>query len=214
MRKAGRLRHLASATLVVLALGLAACGSGGPNAGTDPTTTPTVTEEQPATTVTETRSTSPAPPAAGTIPFITEPPTDTATTAAEGSGCAPPSATSLPDGKWFGLAAAVDPPSGTIDLDLACLFFFDAANVAATEDGASEVPVPNDYWFRNKSPNLYTLRAVPDVAVGLVPDSFSDGKNLVPVGNGLAAAVPALGRSVWIQVVDGWVVAIQQQYFP
>jgi len=99
-------------------------------------------------------------------------------------------------------------------MSLACLYLLDAADAAAIEDGFSDIHAPDGYWIRNHNPATYTLGVVPDVAVGLVPAAFSNGNNLVPAGNGLAAAVPVQGRPVWVRVVDGWVVAIQQQYFP
>ncbi len=192
--------------LLTAALALVGCGSGGTDEGADTTTA----QEFPDTTAVDTgtvleSTTSAAPPPAGTIPFYTEPASGISAGDAEGSGCAPPSMTSLPDGVWFGMAVEIDPDADIIGLDLACLRFATSVDGQPTEDG---------YWVRNESPNVYRLRAVPDVAVGLVPYTFRDGQNLVPAGNGLAAALPALDRGVWVQVVDGWVVAIQQQYFP
>jgi hypothetical protein len=207
MRKVPWRRDLTGALLLTAALALVGCGSGRTDEGADGTGT-SVVQELPDTTVVGTApesTTSAAPPPAGTIPFYTEPASGISTGDAEGSGCAPPSMTSLPDGIWFGIAVEIDPDADTIGLDLACLRFATSVDGRPTEDG---------YWVRNESPNVYLLRTVPDVAVGLVPESFRDGQSLVPAGDGLDAALPAIDRGVWVQVVDGWVVAIQQQYFP
>ena len=204
-------RWSAVATAAILAMTITACGgSGSDDAGTaDTTTTVAVAAPGPST------STTAAPPPAGTIPFIVIPPTSSDGVSPEGSGCTPPSATQLADGRWFGVLTEVDPAAGTIGLDLACLFFFDAANAAATADGAAEVPVPNDYWIRNQSPNVYTVPVVDDVAVGIVTTGSVGGVGFEPTKTGVAAAAPLIERyGVWMDVVDGWVVAIQQQYFP
>jgi hypothetical protein len=107
----------------------------------------------------------------------------------------------------------VDPGATSLELDLECLYFA-AADAAADAAGATEIPVPDDVWIGNESSNVYRLRLVPEVAVGVVPASFSDGENLVPGGSGADAVAPLVGRAVWVQVRDGWVVAVQQQYFP
>ena len=133
----------------------------------------------------------------------------------DGSGCSPPSSTSLPDGIWFGTLKAVDTSAGTVGLDLACWFGGDAANKAAAADGSSEIPVPNDYYIRDKVHTIYTLHASPKVKV-------LELKNLPDWGaptTGIAGAAKLLGdfpdrALVWVQVTDGWVVVVQQQYVP
>ncbi len=164
-----------------------------------------------------TTATSSVPPPAGTAPFVTFPPASTDGVSPEGSGCSPSSANELPDGIWFGVLTSVDPSAGTVGLDLACLFFGQAANAAAAADGFTEIPVPNDYWIRNASTNVYTLPVVPDVAVvTLVEDRPAE---FAPPETGLDAVArvetsPLLRPDWWIEVRDGWVVAMQQQYFP
>ena len=197
---------LASAAVALLVL--AGCGHDTPRASDDLSPTPTATVAEPAST------TSAPVPAAGAIPFITSPSGDTVTTGPEGSGCSPSSAIELPDGLWFGWVRSVDPVGSTMGLDLACLYFGDAANAAAAAAGVTEIPVPDGTWIGDVSKNVYTLRLVPDVTVGVVPESFSNGENLVPGGSGAAALTPTLGRGVWVEVTDGWVVAVQQQYLP
>lgn len=211
METAQSRRWLAVAIAAMLAIAVAACGGGGSDDVGIANTPTTVAAAAPGPST----STTFAPPPAGTIPFISIPPTTGDGVSPEGSGCTPPSATRLADGRWFGVLTEVDPVAGTIGLDLACLFFFDAANAAATADGAAEVPVPNDYWIRNQSPNVYTVPVIDDVAVGIVTTELVGGVTFEPTKTGVAAAAPLIDRyGVWIDVVDGWVVAIQQQYFP
>lgn len=153
-------------------------------------------------------------PAAGTAPFVEiNASSGTDGVSPEGSGCAPGTLDALPDGQWFGTLAFVDPAAGTLDLDLACLFFNAAANAAATADGASEVPVPDDVYVRNENPAVHTEPVVPDVAVAFL-ENGGGSATFEPTVSGLEAAAPIAGRAVWIHVVGGWVVAIQQQYFP
>ena len=108
---------------------------------------------------------------------------------------------------------AVDPAAGTIGFDLACIFVGDAANAAARSTGP-RFRWRNDHWIRNKSPQVYTLHAVPDVPVAVLGANGS-AVNYYPTQKGLAAATPLVnGPWVWIEVTNGWVVAIQQQYLP
>ena len=198
----------------------AACSSGGTHpqtASTKTTVTTGTTSSEPATTSSHPASTTTLgpPPAPGSIPFMpfagTSPPDGVSP---QGSGCTPQSRTTLPEGKWFGMLKAVDPAAGTIGFDLACIFVGDAANAAARADGATVVPVPNDHWIRNQSPLVYTLHAVPDVAVGVLGANGS-AVEYHPTQQGLAAATPLVNGSwVWIEVTSGWVTAIQQQYIP
>ena len=194
------------AALLVVSCGSSASSSSG--------TTPAPTASQPGTPAASSTATA-TPPPAGTIPFVTFPPTSTDGGSPAGSGCTPASATVLPDGTWFGTVSGIDPAAGTLGLDLACLYYGDAANAAASADGVREIPVPNDYYIRNESSNVYILRAVPDVAVGRLADQGGSADAFEPTRSGLAAAVDLPGRpAVWVEVVDGWVVAIQQQYLP
>jgi hypothetical protein len=135
----------------------------------------------------------------------------------DGSGCSPPSTSTLPEGTWFGVLTGVDPAAVTVSFDLACLFTGDAANAAATEDGFSEIPVPNDYWIRNANPLGYTLPAVPDVAVvTLAGPGYSEPAATQTGLDGVDwhGTEPGTFWRGWIVVDDGWVTVVQQQFFP
>ena len=62
---------------------------------------------------------------------------------------------------------------------------------------------------------MYTLRALPDVAVGVLGANNS-AVQYYPTKTGIAAARTLVESQdwVWAQVNHGWVVAIQQQYVP
>lgn len=135
---------------------------------------------------------------------------------ASGSGCSPGEG-GLPGGIWFGTVHATAPTS--IDFDLACFFFGDAANVAAAEDGETEIPVPNDYYIRNDNPALRTLVVDAAAVVHRIPSEPSAG--LEPIGWSEWPAersgyVPCPGESclVWLYVNDGLVTEVVQKYTP
>jgi hypothetical protein len=218
-----RLQALLSAAIVLAVVG--ACSSSNkPHAnaipatsstssGTTLTSPSTVTSTSIASATTTTAIS--ALPAPGSIPFIRfagNSPPDGVSPA--GSGCTPPSMTTLPDGQWFGLLKTVDSHAGTIGLDLACIYGGTAANNAAKAAGLP-VPVPNDHYISNKSANVYTLRAIPDVAVGILGANNS-AVQYYPTKTGIGAATPLVRSQdwMWVQRNAGWVVAIQQQYIP
>ena len=187
----------------------AACSGGGSSSstGTTPSTT-TTTASPPASTTTTTAAipTSPI-----TIPSKND------GVSADGSGCAPPPGDTLPDGIWFGDLKSVDVSGSTLSLDLNCFFTGNAANHAASQDGSTDVPVPNDYYIRNKVKKVYVLPAVANVAVFKL--SQMGGGPLVNAGNGPAAAAAMLAEFNnswigWLQTSGGKVIVVQQQFVP
>jgi hypothetical protein len=194
--------------LSLLALGVAACGSSTDNSASS-TSAPTTTTTAAVTSTTTTASAVPTSPI--TIP------TKNDGVSADGSGCAPPHGDTLPDGIWFGDLKAVDVAGATVSLDLNCFFTGDAANRAAMQDGQTDIPVPNDYYIRNKVKKIYVVPTVADVAVFKL--SQMGGGPLVKAGNGLPAAASMLAEFNnhwigWLQVSGGKVIAIQQQFVP
>jgi len=205
----------AGALGLFLVLTAGACSSGSkddasPSAAAEKSA---VAPETTSTTVARTTTTTLGPPPPpGSIPFVVIEPASPDGTSASGSGCAPQSPT-LPDGQWFGRLKAIDTTAGTIGFDLECFFVGDAANAAATADGQTEVPVPDDVYIRNESETVRTEHAVADVAVGVL-GSGGASTDYEPGLSGLSSAGALVDRGVWLEVHDGWVVAIQQQFFP
>ena len=134
--------------------------------------------------------------------------------AGPGEGQVPPDA--LPDGRHFGRVEAVDLAAqpATLGFDLAEFLTGDEALKALVEDGFSEDDYANDYCVRNRSPRLRTLPVADDVAVEEVdwPDGTSPRPSDLPT---LAARINARGDeqpSFWLEVRDGRVLAIEEQY--
>ncbi len=197
------------AIVVVLALaGVAsACSSNGSKSGSTSTT------GAPTTTVAG-ASTTAAPPIPPTTPISI--PKSSDGTSPDGSGCTPPSEAKLPDGIWFGVLKSVAPATNTVGLDLACWYTGSAAQAAA----GSPSPVPNDYYVKNQSSNVYQIQAVTNVAV--VPlATAANGEftgSLGPTKTGVAAAQTILDsqtpKYVWIEITRGVATVIQAQFTP
>lgn len=129
------------------------------------------------------------------------------------SGCQPASTDSLDDGRWYGLVSDVGPDQ--LAFDLACWFVGTAAADAAAEDG-EESPPPNDYYVRNDSDLLRTLTVAPGTTVRWLPEVGDPSSEETVDYATWATAQP--GRDpvpgVWLDVEDGQVVDIQEQYVP
>lgn len=137
-------------------------------------------------------------------------PVDVSSLASE-SGCAPGSE-SLPDGRWFGYVT--EAAETELIFDLACWFNGGGAIEAALVDGA-EVPPPNDYYIRNESTDVRTIEVAPNVSVRWLPDD--DITNLTPVD--YQAWIDARPDrpwlpGVWLDIADGTVSSIEEQYQP
>ncbi|MGH8944525.1 MAG: hypothetical protein ACRDVL_00045 [Acidimicrobiia bacterium] len=186
-------------TALAVSLLLVACGQLA-TPSTDPvptsTTAPGTTEPSPTTT------TLPSTTATGT-PVLDE---------AEGSGCTPGQG-ELGDGRWFGFVLATT--SGTVEFDLACWFTGDAAVRAAAEDG-EESPPPNDYYVRNVNETARTLDVAADATVIWYPqvgDPTSESTTTYQDWlRGIEEREIMLG--VWLDVDDGAVVSIHEQWVP
>ncbi len=137
-------------------------------------------------------------------------PVDVSSLASE-SGCTPGTST-LPDGRWFGYVTAA--AQNELMFDLACWFSGGGAIEASLVDGA-EVPPPNDYYIRNDSTDTRAIEVAPDVSVRWLPDD--DITNLTPVD--YQAWIDARPDrfwlpGVWLDIEDGAVVSIEEQYQP
>lgn len=132
---------------------------------------------------------------------------------ASGSGCTPGSA-ELPEGRWFGFVT--DTEASRIVFDLACWFSGSAAIDAAAEDG-EESPPPNDYYIRNANDQLRTIpvSAVAEVTwLGNVGDPAS--AETIPYRQWieLRAGRGEYQPGVWIEIDDGAVETVEEQYVP
>jgi hypothetical protein len=207
-----RVRRILIPTALISVVALVGCGGGSDDAESTTSTAAVATTTTVATAATTTTITPVVPTAPFTIPV------PTGGVSANGSGCAPPPGDTLPDGIWFGNLQSVDVGASTVSLDLNCFFSGDAANHAAAEDGETEIPVPDDYYIRNKVKKIYVLPTVANVAVFQLPDNGGN-PNPTPAGNGPAAVATMLTQFHnfwigWLQISGGKVVAVQQQFVP
>ena len=208
------MRRLLVGAAVLSVVALAGCGGGSDSASSSTTTAAPATTTTVATPATPTTTITPVVP---TAPFTIPVPTDGVS--ANGTGCAPPPGDTLPDGIWFGNLQSVDVGASTVSLDLNCFFSGDAANHAAAADGETEIPVPDDYYIRNKVKKIYVLPTVRKRR-GVHPSRINGGNpNPTAAGNGPAAVASMLSQFNnswigWLQISGGKVVAVQQQFVP
>lgn len=134
-----------------------------------------------------------------------------------GVASANPSET-LSDGRHPAYLTAVDAKSGKVTLDLVQFFTGTAATQAATEDGAAEVPPPNDYWVRNGNSLLRTLTLTYDATITvntLAAEETGNSRKDVTITLAKLASYPSLAnRLFWITVSGGAITALTEQYLP
>ncbi len=118
---------------------------------------------------------------------------------------------------WFG--NVVDRSAGSVEFDLACFYFLDAAIAACSEDGE---PVENDWCATNENPTLRTVTIDPNVPVHTVVPGAS-GLELTPLP--FAEWLPEEREDtfqvchpesclVWLYVNGGEVTEMVEQYTP
>jgi hypothetical protein len=195
--------------VAVLALALIAACSG-PTAVE--TTTSTLAPVSTSTTAASTSTTATSPLTTSTSTPATSPPTTAPDDGASGSGCTPGDAVTLPEGEWFGLVVSTSPTG--IVFDLACWFTGEAAIDAAAEDG-EESPPPNDYYVRNENPQTRSLAVSAEALVVWYPTGDPASETEVPFQEWVDELV---GRGfmfgVWLDVIDGEVLGIREQWVP
>ena len=132
---------------------------------------------------------------------------------AGGSGCTPATSDGLPDGLWFGFVDTAE--DGRMSFDLACWFTGPAAVVAAAEDG-EESPPPNDYHIRNANDLVRDLAVASTTEVEWLPSTGDPATaTTVPYATWVVERTNrAYQPGVWLTVLDGEVVIIQEQYVP
>ncbi|MGH8941238.1 MAG: hypothetical protein ACRDWF_00320 [Acidimicrobiia bacterium] len=168
----------------------------------------TVTSLATSTTVTSPSSTT----STTTVVTTGTPPSTTQPDGPSGSGCTPGDGVTLPEGEWFG--TVVSASQGGIEFDLACWFEGESAVEAAAEDGA-ESPPPNDYYVRNDNPQIRSLPVSPDTEVTWYPTGDPASEIVVAYSEWVDdVTARGLGYGAWLDVIDGEVVRIREQWVP
>ena len=149
-------------------------------------------------------------PASPSAPDPTSPTAPARTTAA--------ASTDLADGRHPARVTRVDAAGGRITVDVVQLFLGDAAARAAEQDGAAEIPPPNDVWIRNTSHALRTLPVAAAAPITVnVHGSSESGSSTTNITKTLAelADIDDLDSGIfWLTVADGQVTRIAEQYLP
>jgi hypothetical protein len=160
------------------------------------------------TTATTANATTTVPTAATTIEA---PATTTVPDGPSGSGCTPGEGVSLPEGEWYGVVMSAS-PSG-IEFDLACWFVGEPAVEAASEDGAE--PPTNDYYVRNDNPQIRSLPVSPETEVVWYPTGDPASEVIVTFTDWVDGVTSrGLFFGVWLDVIDGEVFRIREQWVP
>jgi hypothetical protein len=114
----------------------------------------------------------------------------------------------------------VDTRAGSATVDVVQFFTGDAAATAAEEDGAIDLPPPNDYWIRNDNALLRTLSVVSDTPVttnALTGLETGDATMDLRVSLEYLEQVPRRRLShalFWITTKNDTIVRIAEQYLP
>ena len=131
----------------------------------------------------------------------------------------------LTDGTYLGFLIPEGMTPDELSFDLAVWFSGPDANVAAAEDGETDLPVPDDYYIRNTDPTVFTVSVASDVVVTSVwfdydtdPDLASDP---VPYPDLVEARTVTDGPRAalwydpwWVTISGGEVVRLDEQYVP
>lgn len=225
----------ALATVVGLAMLVAACGD---DAAGDPTTTVPGSTAAPVTTAPATTvaaSTTVAPATTTTLAVTTTapivfalgslespPPVLGAAGDPNGSGCVIGDVDVLPDGIWMGFAEAVSFPAGgtgTITFDLACYFSGAAADAAANADYGGTDGAEEGFYIRNQNPKVFTV-AVSRVAEVYYIDAAGPTwfPEPIPLSSWPSASswLPCPGETcaVWLYVNGGVATTIREEFLP
>ena len=128
-----------------------------------------------------------------------------------------PSPTDLGGGRQPALIVGVNVGARTITIDAVQWFEGEAAVIASVEDGG-ESPPPNDYWIRNESPRLRTLKVPPgtkittNVLTGMETGDVS--QDVVVSLRKLSSLDGLEGALFWVYLDHGKAIQISEQYLP
>jgi hypothetical protein len=123
----------------------------------------------------------------------------------------------LANGKHPVHITSVNLANRTLTVDVVQFFTGDAAANAAREDGASEVPPPNDYWIRNANPTLRTLPVSADATITvntLAGQTSGDSAKDVTVSLEQLAGYNLADHLFWLTVDGGTITRIAEQFLP
>ena len=160
-------------------------------------------------------------------PSLSEPAAPAPASPTSGTATSPSSAPDQPtagassdltDGRHAARITRVDAAGGRVTVDVVQFFLGEDAIRAAREDGAEEVPPPNDVWIRNTSRALRTLPVSPDAPITVnvhgAAESGSSTKNIAKTLAELAEIDGIEDGIFWLTVADGQVTRIAEQYLP
>ena len=163
-----------------------------------------------------TRTTTSAPPVAGSVTSLAAGSSCPAPPRPETASPPPSQGAALADGRYFAFLKSVDVAGRKASVDIAQFLTGEAANKAATEDG-EESPPPNDYYIRNASKAVRVV-GVASSATLCVGKTAGDVDNDVTDLPGVQAAIESYGYDtgilIWIEVHGGAIVRIDRQFVP
>jgi hypothetical protein len=102
----------------------------------------------------------------------------------------------------------------SLEFDLACWFTGEGAILASAEDG-EESPPPNDYYVRNANPETREVSVTGEVEVVFYPDGDPTNETTVSYDEWVdLVAQRGYELGVWLDVEDGVIAGIREQWVP
>jgi len=160
-----------------------------------------------------------SPTVASAEPSVTAPPTE----AGAGGGASheqtsPPAKPVLEDGRHAVFLTDVDTVGRSVEFDLIQFLTGDAAVSAYHKDYPDQRGgPPNNYYIINDNPKLRRLPVADDVAVTVLDWTAGLQQKTVAFADLPARGIPGNATTAnpfWLTVVDGTVIAIEEQYLP
>ncbi|NNF70498.1 MAG: hypothetical protein HKN01_12070 [Acidimicrobiia bacterium] len=134
--------------------------------------------------------------------------------------------TMLKDGVYLGMVQPETVEADSLSFDLAVWFTGEDANRAARDDGETEIPVPNDYYIRNRSGEIWALPVAPTVVVTSVWYNADTAPDTSGVPVPYAEFVRIMNDDTedmlgnlrydpwWVTIEGGEIVRLDEQYIP